>query len=79
MDRILAGAQETLPCVPAWCSKCKKEVARLKVRRRTMKIIQGMDNGGSEEKMKKFFPGEKETSVATSSNYFSLKEWPERG
>lgn len=63
--RFLAWVQETLSCVPFWSSKCKKKVARLeKATRRTMKIIRGMDNGGSEEKLREFFPGE--NSVAAS-------------
>lgn len=53
MARFSAGGQETLSCVPFWSSKSKKGVARLeRVKRRTMKIIKVMDNGGSEEKLK---------------------------
>lgn len=52
MVRFSAGVQETLSCVPFWSSKSKKDVARLeRVKRRTMKIIKGMDNGGREEKL----------------------------
>lgn len=76
VGRFLAWAQETLPCVSSWCSKFREEEARLtKIKRRTMKIIKGMDNGGSEEKLKGegIFPWRKEASVTTSPNYSSTK------
>lgn len=74
MVTFLAWVPETLSCVPFWSSKCKKEVARLEeVKRRTMEIIKGKDNGGNEEKNEGIFPWRKEASVVTSPNYSSTK------
>lgn len=67
--RFLAGAQETLSCVPFWSSKCRKEVARVeKVKKNTMETIKGMDNGAVKKNWRNFSLG-KEASVVTSPNY----------